>query len=861
MAAVPFGFSVGDFVAGVELVHKAAKALRSVSGATEQYQQTLLDLSLIESVLRRVQVLTPASDETIRTVQLCSLACHVPLDRFLNKIRKLERQLNFELHPHATSILGIKKGSHKLQWAIILEQDVAKLKASISPSIDIINTLLQVESLERGASTQEGLQRILGQTGGIIPALDKVTAVLQRNATMEKHIQHILPVLTHLTHQVSHLSTAHQVHSIKASFTDLTGKADQNASRNQVNDLTLLAERIKADQHHDNYAISTLISLGMQELAESKQIAEASKCMLVTLVNQLPNGSTAASHDTTLLAHNSTNQRQSSAKAAASHSRALGAILQGLLEALRHGLNAILLCLLCATPFLQACFRSINSISRAPRMLLDSNITFVDALNREFSLQFQQFRYWSVVSAWLQCQFQDCLRALRISRGRFAMFKNMRFTGRGVMIPFEDWERTIGPGQRVLMSMYVGHQDPAQGHWPLRNACSSCGFVDAYLHRTSIWTKCADCGQLFLLHDLEVADCSSTHDIPASQQRLTCDEPDVFDSAAWQKKTARAAKETKHTTTQKNPSVIAIDYALAEVDLVREAVKALRGLPSHTAARQHAIRDLQILEAVLRGVQEVSLESASEETVMNLRYCSHFCRPPLNGFLRRPKELEPDICHTLACGESLDETNPAPVWIARLKSKFKVLQGSNSGGSSHYGDKYFFNGAPPIALIEAMSKKPDGTGGMMQIGQLVSNGEDLRVMLPQSVAFTHVENDYSSEPSTTGSANVRSLMPQSPDQSATELTKLLLQCLLELARKKLNAILATLLWAIPTFRASVRSLNALARQPSMLLDSNITLIDALNREVSLPYQWFRKWSHMLAHLQYGSRGTPGQYNV
>ena len=54
MAAVPFGFSIGVFVAGVELIHKAAKALRSESGATEQYQQTLLDLTLIESVLRRV---------------------------------------------------------------------------------------------------------------------------------------------------------------------------------------------------------------------------------------------------------------------------------------------------------------------------------------------------------------------------------------------------------------------------------------------------------------------------------------------------------------------------------------------------------------------------------------------------------------------------------------------------------------------------------------------------------------------------------------------------------------------------------------------------------------------------------------
>ena len=362
----------------------------------------------------------------------------------------------------------------------------------------------------------------------------------------------------------------------------------------------------------------------------------------------------------------------------------------------------------------------------------------------------------------------------------------------------------------------------------------------------------------------------------------------------------------------------AFDYALEDVDLVRKAVNALRGLASNTATRKHAIRDLQILEAVLRGVQEVSLGSASEDTLRNLHYCSHFCRPPLNEFLRKLKELEPDICHALARGESSSEINPASVWTARLESEVMVLPGSvgtglrvidlllrveamrcgltketalpedlqrtvdilqerlhgpgkrhtgpghyynniqNSGGYSHYGDKYFFNSAPPSALIEAMSKKLDATAGVLQIGQVIAIGDDLKGMLPQGVAFTCVETDKASEPSTARSADVQPLIPQSTELSATELTKLLLQCLLELSRKKLNAILAMLLWTIPAFRAFIRSLNTFARHPSTLLDSNITLIDALNREVSLPYQWFRKWPHMLAHLQYEFKGTPGE---
>jgi hypothetical protein len=112
MAAVPFGFSVGDFVASIELIHKAAKALRSTSGATGHYQQTLLDLELIESVLRRVQGLSPtsASQETIQKIQLCGRACHVPLDHFLQKAKKLEPYLNFNRNSSEADFLHIKKG-------------------------------------------------------------------------------------------------------------------------------------------------------------------------------------------------------------------------------------------------------------------------------------------------------------------------------------------------------------------------------------------------------------------------------------------------------------------------------------------------------------------------------------------------------------------------------------------------------------------------------------------------------------------------------------------------------------------------------------------------------------------------------
>ncbi|KAM0697810.1 hypothetical protein Q7P36_002664 [Cladosporium allicinum] len=497
MAAVPFGFSVGDFVASIELIHKAAKALRSTPGATGHYQQTLLDLELIESVLRRVQGLSPASanHETIRLIQLCGQTCHVPLDHFLQKAKKLEPFLNFNGNSSAVKFLHIRKAGHKLRWAILLEEDVAKLKASIGPGIEIINTLLQIEALERGAITQESLKRVAEQMGRVLPAMDKIGAFLQSNIATGKHIQD-LPTLAHLRSELSQTATAQQMRLLASAVADLSGKLDNTATRDQANGLTALVEDTKAEQSSGTAALSTLAENSVKEMIELKKIAESSNLMLGTLMQRIPphpTGSIIQSSGRVIL--DNSNQSQGSSGTDLSQSISSVLVWQGLLEALRRSVNAILLFFLWFGPAFQLCLRTVNTISRSPTMLLDSNIIFVDALDRTFSLQYQQFRYWPVVSAFLQCQFRDCPGALRITHEKFAVFKQMTVTGRGVVIPSDKWEQLIRPGQRVLMSMDIGHEGSVQGHTLTRNACTSCRFVEPRSPGSPVWKKCTDCGQ------------------------------------------------------------------------------------------------------------------------------------------------------------------------------------------------------------------------------------------------------------------------------------------------------------------------------------------------------------------------------
>jgi hypothetical protein len=472
MAAAPFGFSVGDFIAAIELTHKAAKALRNTSGASGQYQQALLDLELIGSVLRRVQGLTPASasHETIRAIQLCGLACQVPLEHFLHKIKKLEPHLNFDQTSSSAEFLNVKKSTTKLRWAIVLEQDVAKLKASIGPGIEIINTLLQLESLERSTTTQRCAEQILDQTGRVLPVVEQISTFLQSNIATKQHVQDVLPVLVQLKYGLSQAATAQQVQSLASALTGLSGRLDDTATKDQTNGLATLIEDIK-------------------------RTAESSNLMLMTLIDRIPNisgrdvqapkriRSTATSISKDL------HQPQRSSGMKLSRRISPNTAWRCLLKALRRALGGILLFFLWLNPAFQLCLRSMNTLLRSPTILLDNNITFVDALNREFSLPYQQFRYWPVLSAFIQCQFRDCPGTLRIAHNKFAVFKEMKSSGRGVMIPFDEWEQLVRPGQCVLMSMYIGQEQSTRGHQPIRSVCRSCGLKDSSLLDGSIWTK------------------------------------------------------------------------------------------------------------------------------------------------------------------------------------------------------------------------------------------------------------------------------------------------------------------------------------------------------------------------------------
>ena len=98
-----FGFSVGDFIAAVQPSLRLFETVRDTTDVPSQYQQAVVKLQSLLSVLRRLQSLEPTSTdrELIHQVQLLSHACSIPVSTFITKIREFDRYLG--LHPQSSS--------------------------------------------------------------------------------------------------------------------------------------------------------------------------------------------------------------------------------------------------------------------------------------------------------------------------------------------------------------------------------------------------------------------------------------------------------------------------------------------------------------------------------------------------------------------------------------------------------------------------------------------------------------------------------------------------------------------------------------------------------------------------------------
>lgn len=136
--SVGFGFSVGDFIAALDLIANVVDALRESGDASKRYRELVRQLDSLESVLLRVKRLELDESQHAEHVALQQAAsqCQRTVDEFWKKIKKYQPTLGLARSSR------LKEGWMKVRWAVCKKEDVNAFKTDIAAHTESIQLLL-----------------------------------------------------------------------------------------------------------------------------------------------------------------------------------------------------------------------------------------------------------------------------------------------------------------------------------------------------------------------------------------------------------------------------------------------------------------------------------------------------------------------------------------------------------------------------------------------------------------------------------------------------------------------------------------------------------------------------------------------
>jgi hypothetical protein len=466
MVPLPFGVSFGDFVAFVKLCKDVAQALHESSGAQSQFQRATADLEGIEIVLRKVEILLSPTAPTYDAALLIASACHVHLNAFLPRIDKykphLQKMAGYQAH-NGGRFDGVWS---KIKWALChFEEEVAKLKAAIAPLLISIGVLLQIDAGVRSVRSEQGVAQVLRIVRDAVPKIEDMSLLVQKVVTTEQfdRLQTDLDRgMQTVLQQFSRAATGTQIRTLERNTDNISVQLGEirNAMTSQVNQLESLTRTCSTIQKINRAQLSTS-TLQHGEVCSrldqerEKMDAVTSKTNL-SLATELPSDLSQTPDSQSLLSpppstrhvhFRLTNTINNQIRFLLQSIGSLGALLAVLYAFLSPIIQGV-----------QAQLRTCVTILKTPRLLSGNSITLTDALNRQKLLPYEFFRDWSMLDLWLRREFETFPGESRVARGDFAIFKQYS-TKVGAQIQPSDWERSVLPGDRVVMSIQVSRQN------------------------------------------------------------------------------------------------------------------------------------------------------------------------------------------------------------------------------------------------------------------------------------------------------------------------------------------------------------------------------------------------------------------
>ena len=139
---VAFGFSIGDFIAGINLLIDSVKSLDKAHGAKADYQELARELSSLNDALDGIHTLSlsQAQVSQVKAVSTAVDGCRLCIDGFVQRNSKFE---SLDSSPSKKwSSAAFKKGVLGIRWTIVKKKEVAKFRSDIQRHSDRILILL-----------------------------------------------------------------------------------------------------------------------------------------------------------------------------------------------------------------------------------------------------------------------------------------------------------------------------------------------------------------------------------------------------------------------------------------------------------------------------------------------------------------------------------------------------------------------------------------------------------------------------------------------------------------------------------------------------------------------------------------------
>lgn len=139
-----FGFSVGDFLAGINLIKNLVEALNDTAGAKPAYQSLIAELLSLQNALTEAQGVQVDDTGTHLQTALIQVAsrCQSSIENFLNKNVKFQSSLGDQ--PTSSKL---QTNLHKIQWTLCKDDAINNLRKEVTGNTQTLNTLLMIMQL------------------------------------------------------------------------------------------------------------------------------------------------------------------------------------------------------------------------------------------------------------------------------------------------------------------------------------------------------------------------------------------------------------------------------------------------------------------------------------------------------------------------------------------------------------------------------------------------------------------------------------------------------------------------------------------------------------------------------------------